>query len=180
MPVVIDATVGGAAANSYITLAEAENYAQTELDISAWTGATTDRKNRSLVSATRYIDFLQFIGERASTTQALDWPRSDVETSERTYPSNAIPSEIKRATFDVALALLQEIVVVGKQKGTKSLIPGIPNDSLKRLKLDVMEIEWRTDAVSKVTPLVSLPWLRDQLGELLASQPSQVLSVVRS
>ena len=28
------------------------------------------------------------------------------------------------------------------------LVPGVPNSELKRLKLDVMELEWRDDAAS--------------------------------
>ena len=77
MPATIDATLSGAAANSYVTLAAADTYFETVPDSSTWTSKTTDQKNRALISATRWIDALSFYGDRCTTTQALKWPRED-------------------------------------------------------------------------------------------------------
>jgi hypothetical protein len=67
----IDATVGGASANSYVTLAAADTYFETTPESSTWSDKTNDAKNRALISATRWIDALTFYGDRCSTAQAL-------------------------------------------------------------------------------------------------------------
>jgi len=81
MAVTIDATVGGANANSYLTLAAAEliieGFVQDD-DVVAWASATEDQKNRALFSATQRIDRERFLGARATDTQALQWPRTGV------------------------------------------------------------------------------------------------------
>lgn len=81
MPVVIDATPGGANANSYLTLVAAQTIIDgfvLDADVTAWTTATTDAKNRALFSATQRLDRERFLGARATDTQALQWPRTGV------------------------------------------------------------------------------------------------------
>jgi len=81
MAVVIDATAGGANANSYLTLAAAQAIIDgmvLDADVTAWGTATTDNKNRALVSATQRLDRERFLGARATDTQALQWPRTGV------------------------------------------------------------------------------------------------------
>ncbi len=58
MAATIDATLQGASANSYVTLAEANAYFETTPDDSTWTDKTDDQKNRALISANRFIDEL--------------------------------------------------------------------------------------------------------------------------
>ena len=76
MAATIDATLKGASANSYVTLAEAEAYFETVPHDEHWTGSD-DAKNRVLITATRYLDAFEYYGKRCSTTQALKWPRKD-------------------------------------------------------------------------------------------------------
>ena len=81
MAVTIDATVGGANANSYLTLAAAQTLIDgfvEDDDVVAWGTATTDQKNRALVSATQRLDRERFLGAKATDTQALQWPRTGV------------------------------------------------------------------------------------------------------
>ena len=50
MAITIDATVGGASANSYLTLADAQDLIDGMVendDVTAWASATTDQKNRA-------------------------------------------------------------------------------------------------------------------------------------
>jgi hypothetical protein len=81
MPIAIDATAGGANANSYLTLAEAtaivDGFVQ-DADVTAWASATTDQKNRALFTATQRLDRERYLGARATDTQALQWPRTGV------------------------------------------------------------------------------------------------------
>ena len=81
MAITIDATVGGASANSYITLADANLIVQGLVvndNVTAWASSTTDYKNRALFTAAQRIDRERFLGARTNDTQALEWPRSGV------------------------------------------------------------------------------------------------------
>lgn len=81
MPVSIVATVGAANANSYQTLGDAQVIIDgliEDADVVAWASATTDKKNRALVTATQRLDRERFLGARVTDTQALQWPRTGV------------------------------------------------------------------------------------------------------
>jgi hypothetical protein len=81
MAIAINATVGSASANSYLTLAAAQEIIDgfvQDADVTAWASATTDQKNRALFTATQRLDRERFLGARATDTQALQWPRTGV------------------------------------------------------------------------------------------------------
>ena len=145
MTVTVDATVGGANSNSFITVATGNTLANNALNTDAWTDATTDDKSRALLMATLGLNPLDWVGTRATTTQALSWPRTDAEINGRPIEDNEIPREIQQATFDLALAILQDDTT--PTGGTGELVPGVPNGDLKRLKLDVLELEWRDEGL---------------------------------
>ena len=74
MAVTIDATAGGADANSYITLAQADAYVEAMInstDVSKWDTGTDDNRNRALAAAAQRLDRERFLGARATDTQAL-------------------------------------------------------------------------------------------------------------
>lgn len=81
MAVVIDATPGGANANSYLTLADAtaiiDGFVETDA-VQGWNAGQTDGKNRALFTAAQRLDRERFLGARATDTQALQWPRTGV------------------------------------------------------------------------------------------------------
>lgn len=106
----LEATAGATDANSYLTVAEADVFADERLQSSAWTGETdTDVKERALIQATRRIDLLTFEGEKADSDQALKWPRLDViDDNGDEYDSDAVPDLVKRAAFEGALWLLNQ------------------------------------------------------------------------
>lgn len=124
MAITIDATVGGASANSYLTLAAAQALIDGMVendDVTAWASATTDQKNRALYSATQRLDRERFLGARATDTQALQWPRTGVrkpDTYINTYAvgfpfrittdyftDTEIPDQIKQAQVVLAVYL---------------------------------------------------------------------------
>lgn len=124
MPISIDATVGGASANSYVTLAAAQAIVDGLIendDVTAWGTATTDQKNRALYTATQRLDRERFLGARATDTQALQWPRDGVRKPDTYintyavgfpfrittdyYTTTEIPDQIKRAQVELALYL---------------------------------------------------------------------------
>ena len=77
MAATINATLKSATANSYVTLAEANTYFETVPSSTQWDNKTDDNKNRALISATRWIDTLNFYGDRCDADQALSWPRNN-------------------------------------------------------------------------------------------------------
>ena len=124
MAVTIDATVGGASANSYITLSEANTFVEAMIsstDVSKWTTGTDDTRNRALAAATQRLDRERFIGARATNTQALQFPRTGVRRpdtyvntystgfpfriSEDYFSEEEIPDQIKRAQIELAVYL---------------------------------------------------------------------------
>jgi hypothetical protein len=104
----LDATVGGSTSNSYVTRAEADAYFADRLNATDFTGASTANRDAALITATRRIDEEMFLGLKASTTQALKWPRVNVQDEDGYYfDSEAIPERVKQATFITALELLR-------------------------------------------------------------------------
>ena len=85
MAISLDATVGGANANTYITLNDANSFIEGLVlsdDAAAWDGSSNDNKNRALFTAAQRIDREKFLGARVSDTQALEWPISGVSKPE--------------------------------------------------------------------------------------------------
>ena len=124
MAVTIDATAGGANANSYLTLSDAQAIVDgmvEDADVTAWGSATDDQKNRALYTATQRLDRERFLGARATDTQALQWPRTGVRKpdtyvntyatgfpfriSEDYYTDTEIPDQVKRAQVVLAVYL---------------------------------------------------------------------------
>lgn len=172
MPTLI-ATAGASNANSYLSVAGADSIADTMVGTLTWTTATSDNKIRALITATNGLETLKWIGSRATTTQALAWPRSDAECGDKSYTDSEIPRELELATFDLANALLGDPTLLRSSPSSEALVAGVPNRDLKRLKLDVMEIEWNTNVgnstTEAVTPLTVLPHLATILGCLTTS-----------
>jgi len=107
MALTLDATVGGASANAYLTATEATAYLEGHVNAAAWTAATTGAQEQALVAATRRLDQDDWRGGKADPAQALRWPRAYVTDADgNDLATDAIPREIKDATAELALALL--------------------------------------------------------------------------
>ena len=172
MPTLI-ATVGAANANSYLSLAGANSIAEGMIGTLSWASATDENKAKALITATNGLETLGWIGSRTTTTQALAWPRTDAACGDKSYGDDEIPREVELATFDLANALLGDPALLRSAPSSAALVAGVPNRDLKRLKLDVMEIEWNTNVgnstTEAVTPLTVLPHLATILGCLTTS-----------
>lgn len=124
MPVsAIVATALAANANSFATLAEAEQYFSDRLHSDAWTAATADQKAQALLWATKILDTrVAWKGSKSTQGQALNWPRAYVEDpnyaimppatayslSKFYLDSDTVPQVIKQAQCELALSLLSE------------------------------------------------------------------------
>ncbi len=85
---------------SYATVAEGETYFTERLNSDAWDDATEANKAKSLITATRLIDRLNFKGAKTDSEQTLQFPRDD---------DSSVPNDIKYACLEVALALLDGV-----------------------------------------------------------------------
>ena len=131
MALVLDATVGGANSNSYITVAEADSYFEGMLHTNVWTGMTTAEKVASLVWATRLIDNL-FIwyGAKETLEQKLDFPRVGIVSRDNAVTIGydyvvgdfILPEELKNAVCELAILLKStDRTLESDTKGIKSL-----------------------------------------------------------
>lgn len=104
MAVMLDATPGGAAANSYISHEEALSYiadVRLEDPPPEWVDGGPDKQKKALIRATREISARPFPGRASSWghgAQALFFPRAQ--------DGGAIPGVVKQATVELALFLL--------------------------------------------------------------------------
>jgi len=124
MAITLDATVGGANANTYLTLSDADDIVDglvEDSDVIAWASATDDQKNRALYTAAQRLDRERYLGARVTDTQALQWPRTGVrkpDTYINTYAvgfpfrittdyftDTEIPDQVKKAQAILAVYL---------------------------------------------------------------------------
>lgn len=108
MPTQIDATIGGANANSYVDVPTADTFFDNRLNASAWNNVVdSDDKARALITATDRIDQEKYRGAKASSTQRLQFPRSGISYDDGLpVPTTTVPRQVCNATMELALALL--------------------------------------------------------------------------
>ena len=175
MAATIVATLKSATANSYVTLAEANTYFETVPDSTTWDNKTDDQKNRALISATRWIDSLNFYGDRCDEDQALKWPRNNYHVDDVELACTAIPKNIKYAEYELARALANETDAITGNKGT--------DGTYEEVKIGDMEVKYNTDSqgVGTINNVFDVyPWLQSYLGAYcLGGSGSYQVRVVR-
>ncbi len=175
MAATIHATLKGASSNSYVTLAEANSYFETSPDDSTWTNKTDDQKNRALISATRWIDSLNYYGDRCDEGQALKWPRNNLEVDDVEMVCTAIPNNIKYAQYELARALANDTDAITGNTGTAGVAKEV---ELGELKVKYSEASLATGTVNNVFDVY--PWLQSYLGAYcLGGSGSYQVRVVR-
>lgn len=84
----------------YGTLERANNYFGSMLEGQRWNYSDQLTRVQALVSATRRIDRLNFIGEKADEDQDLQFPRGT---------DTVVPVDVEHATYELALVLLKGV-----------------------------------------------------------------------
>lgn len=159
MPAAIDATLGGTSANSYVTLAAANTYFETVPNSSTWIDKTDDQKNRSLISATRWIDALTFYGNRCTDTQALKWPREEYKVDGIDLSCTLIPEGIKVATYELARAFANDTDAITGTSGTTGIYDEV---ELGELRVKYNKTSQTSGVINNVFDVY--PWLQTYLG----------------
>ena len=162
----LTATAGSATADSFVTIAAADAYFDTRLNVTAWTvTAVTADKERALKSATREISASAFLGLRTDDVQALAWPRDGATRVDAAgiadyyYETTEIPQRVKDATCELALAYLNA--------GTTDLTLADSTAGVIRKKTGPIETEWAIG--QRATGWARYPAVGDALGPLLTS-----------
>lgn len=159
MAAVINATLSSASANSYVTLADANAYFETIPDSSTWTNKTDDQKNRALISATRWIDSLNFYGDRCDNGQALKWPRNNWLIDRVELVCTVIPKEIKFATYELARELANDTDAITNTSDD-------PDNLYDEVELGELRVKYKSSKYDN--PINNIfdvyPWLQSYLG----------------
>lgn len=161
----LDTTIGGASADSYATLAEYKAYAAAM----GWTLDVVDATNEAYLRRAAMVNDAAYIwkGRRASSTQALQWPRDIGEYIDGFLVSDDdIPTPIKKAQMEMAYLLQQGNDPVAAMDG-RSI-------TSERKKVDVIETEttYSEGYAEKRFPAVDrlvLPYSNGKLGQSAAS-----------
>lgn len=165
MAFVVEDGTGKVDANSYATLAFADNYFL-ERNITIWDTYTDDQKQAALILATDYIEMRfgsQFAGYRLypDNPQALSFPRKDV------YNVTIVTDKLVKATCEYALRAAQGSLV--SDIASTAIVP-------KKVKIGEIETETNTAYNSKRPDLFNTFPTADLLIKIyLKSNSSQVI-----
>lgn len=120
-----------AGANSYVSEAELTAYA-------AERGITLSGTEEALlIKATDYLETLEYIGDKKTADQDLQWPRENVRIDGFQFPDDEIPKELKHAQMSLAASIdagVDPMATIGR--------------ATKREKADVLEVEYMDNASS--------------------------------
>ena len=140
----LTALLGASEDNSYLTVAEGDTFAGQALGDIAWNNTTEETdKEKALVSATRWLDTLDYVGSKCDAKQPLKWPRNGAACGDYSYGcADGAPPQIEQATFAVANVLLGDpTFIIGGIPGSGGgggsstpgeLVPWYPEQRLER------------------------------------------------
>lgn len=134
MAITVEDGTGLADAETYISTSDADTYHAARGN-AAWGSLSADSKEAALRRATDYMGQayrLRWAGQRATSTQALDWPRTGAVVDGYDVPTDAVPVAVARACAVLALTA-----------STEDLSPDLER-AIKRERVDVIETEYDT------------------------------------
>lgn len=173
MTLVIDPTVGGATANSFVSAAEMTAYCDGRLNASVWLGDGT--QNAALVEATRELAALSWQGRTVTETQALTWPRLYVVNPDSSwyqyFATTSIPRRVKDATCELALQFLKA--------GTTDIAAMPPTEGIIEKAIDVLVTKW-ADPRAQAKGLRRYPSVWRTIKPMLDASGSFTIALVRS
>jgi hypothetical protein len=190
----LDATVGGAAANSYETLAEANTYHDERIPLTPPWVTSGDIAIRSLITATKRLDAMsmpykafvparsvggvmipahyrtrrQWAGAPATTTQRLAWPRTGMKDANgNDIPSDVIPQLLKDAESELAGYLQHEDLTLDNTVAVQGITELKAGSVALKFKDDVMISNEIPQAVLNMMP----PWwfLDEEIEDALSA-----------
>lgn len=121
--------------NSYVSLDEADDYFETRITSQDWFDTDCEEKMIALITATSIIDNSSWAGRAVSETQALAWPRVASIHDPRLGrlvnfggTETEAPLEVRNATCELALHLIQNPTVFGEEIGLTTTTTTTPDN----------------------------------------------------
>lgn len=123
MTLIVEDGSGLENADSFASVATADEYHAGYGNPTAWSSSTTEQKEVALRSASDYLnEQYRYRGVRANRDQAMAWPRyGAVDDDGYTIDGDVVPPQIVDATCELALALRQGVVLTPTQQGNGTL-----------------------------------------------------------
>ena len=162
MALVIEDGTGVANANSYVTVAQARDYANAR-------GLTLPVDDlvveRQLLLAMGYLESLRFKGLRAQPDlQLLSWPRVGVMHDGVSYPSTSVPTPVRSAQSQLAVELAAGVKLFASTNASSA-----SDRVTTKEKVDVLEVEYASPAETSAAAksVADLPAVQALLRGLL-------------
>lgn len=95
--------------NCFVTLEEAEIYFKERFGSSIWAESESIEKEKALITATKRLNNLAYIGYKKEPFQPLEFPRKLTQDSYCSYNMPEIPQEIKDATCEEAISIMEYV-----------------------------------------------------------------------
>lgn len=153
----LDATVGGTAANSFMTLEEFDAYLADSLYGATLLTETDSRKEAALIMAARQLRSICYLGSKVASTQALPFPRLGLELDGHELDSTTLPSPIVIAQAELAIIYLRSAT-------DPTLESEASAQGLTKLKAGPVELGFREGETYKSVPaniraMIPASWL---------------------
>lgn len=99
-----------AAANSLVSVADADQIDENFTSSSAWVAATDEEKQNALREATRYLNYYyQWAGWKVDEDQGCKWPRYQIYDEDgNAVDSDIVPQRVKEATTYLAVKIVAD------------------------------------------------------------------------
>lgn len=108
MAFTFNSTSGDAAANSYSSVEDADNYFGGRYPNDYWTSLSSTDKQKVLATATRRLDAEMYSGRQTTNTQRLQFPREVIfDRDTYNYASDEIPFNLANAVYELGYFLLE-------------------------------------------------------------------------
>lgn len=166
MALVVEDGTGLPGAQVYISAADADSYFLARGN-AAWVALTTEQKEAALIKGQDYMSQAygaRWKGSRVSATQALDWPRMDVEAYGFEVASDTVPQAVKNANAEFAVRASSGELFADQGRLTT------------REKVDVIEVEYSEHA----SAATSYPAVDGMLAPYLDGSGGTFRKVVRT
>lgn len=175
----LDVTIGGAAANSYATLVEAQAYVDSHYPsasvTSKWTNIDDAVRETLLIKAAQLLDrHVRWQGDIYTDTQALSWPRAFAfDRYGRQVATTVIPGFLKEFQIETALWVLDQA----------GILPQVENGEFDSIRVGSLEIDFNESGANRRSFLPeSVVAALAPMGVYNAQTPGgvRVVSLVRS
>lgn len=136
---VVEDGTGKEDSNSYADLTYADSYFAVGNN-ATWASYSIGARKSALIKAGEYIDLREFIGQKNTAAQAMQWPRTGARVDGFLIASNEIPKSLKDAQCQAAIR-----AAVGE------ILPDIEPGSVTEETVDVISIKYSDNSNNGVT-----------------------------